>query len=202
MEVPRHPDDLARLLVARLNARDVDGIVALYEQDAVLALPDGSLAEGAEAIRAFFTQLAVPQTFELGRQSPALVLDDLALTSTVLSPEISRPPKSPAANPTAVGAGSSTAPTCSAPVEPADRQVEELVDLHDVVPLAQANRAERHVPDLVDRHRLAHRVTVERREQALDELVHFTDVVPLAPADPRELSGRLVRRHAVFAAAS
>jgi hypothetical protein len=51
MEVAREPNDLALLLVERLNARDVDGIVALYEQDAVLALTDGSLAEGAESIR-------------------------------------------------------------------------------------------------------------------------------------------------------
>jgi hypothetical protein len=87
MEIARHPDDLARLLVERLNARDVDGIVALYEQDAVLALPDGSLAEGAEAIRAFFNQLPA-RTVALGKQSPALIIDDLALTSTVLSPEI------------------------------------------------------------------------------------------------------------------
>jgi hypothetical protein len=88
MEVARHPDDLSRLLVERLNARDLDGIVALYEQDAVLALPDGSLAEGAEAIRAFFSRLDGRSSFTLGRQSPALILDGLALTSTVLSPGI------------------------------------------------------------------------------------------------------------------
>ncbi|WP_192809216.1 hypothetical protein [Actinomadura montaniterrae] len=32
------PDDLSRLVVERLNAGDVDGLVALYEPDAVLAL--------------------------------------------------------------------------------------------------------------------------------------------------------------------
>ncbi|MGW1345923.1 YybH family protein [Kribbella sp. NPDC002412] len=87
MEKAHHPNDLARLLVNRLNARDVDGIVALYEEDAVLALPDGSLAKGAAAIRAYFAQLPGQQA-ALGKRSEALVLGDLALTSTVLSPEI------------------------------------------------------------------------------------------------------------------
>ena len=80
------PDDLARLLVARFNARDVDGMVELYEDDAVLALPDGSLAIGREAIRDFYASLPGDVIFELGRQSSALVSGDLALTSTVLSP--------------------------------------------------------------------------------------------------------------------
>ncbi|MEV0286841.1 nuclear transport factor 2 family protein [Kribbella sp. NPDC050820] len=87
MEKAHHPNDLARLLVNRLNARDVDGIVALYEEDAVLALPDGSLAKGAAAIRAYFAQLQLNQLVALGKRSEALMLGDLALTSTVLSPE-------------------------------------------------------------------------------------------------------------------
>ena len=45
------PDDLSRLIVERLNAGDVDGVVALYERHAVLALPDGRVATGAEEIR-------------------------------------------------------------------------------------------------------------------------------------------------------
>ena len=84
MEQAQHPEDLARLLVPRLNAHDVDGIVALYEEDAVLALPDGSLARGSDAIRAFYDSLPTGQTFQPGQQSPALVQGDLALTSTVL----------------------------------------------------------------------------------------------------------------------
>lgn len=42
------PEELSRLIVERLNAGDVDGRVALYEPDAVLALPDGQVATGAQ----------------------------------------------------------------------------------------------------------------------------------------------------------
>ncbi|MGI8766719.1 MAG: hypothetical protein ACR2KM_09450 [Gemmatimonadaceae bacterium] len=38
-EPARDPEDLARLLVTRANSGDVDGMVALYEADAVLACP-------------------------------------------------------------------------------------------------------------------------------------------------------------------
>src|SRR5215218_6429023 len=82
------PDDLARLLVARFNARDIDGMMELYEDDAVLALPDRSLAVGRNAIREFYASLPGDVTFQVGRQSAALVSGDLALTSTVLSPTI------------------------------------------------------------------------------------------------------------------
>jgi hypothetical protein len=40
------PQDLARLLVARANAGDIEGMVNLYEPDAVLAWGDGRIAVG------------------------------------------------------------------------------------------------------------------------------------------------------------
>ena len=49
-EPAREPEDLARHLLSRINAGDVEGLVALYESDAVLVLPDGYLAVGAAAI--------------------------------------------------------------------------------------------------------------------------------------------------------
>lgn len=36
-----NPEDLARLFVSRANAGDVEGLVALYEPDAVLAGTEG-----------------------------------------------------------------------------------------------------------------------------------------------------------------
>src|SRR5262245_9696212 len=42
-EPARNPEDLARFFVVRANAGDVEGLVALYEPDAVLAAPDGQL---------------------------------------------------------------------------------------------------------------------------------------------------------------
>ncbi len=38
------PEDLARLLMERVNAGDLDGVVALYELEAVLALPGEEVA--------------------------------------------------------------------------------------------------------------------------------------------------------------
>lgn len=65
------PEDLARLLVERVNAGDLDGVVALYEADAVLALPGGEVAEGEEGIRRFYGDLrATGPSFSPGEQSP------------------------------------------------------------------------------------------------------------------------------------
>lgn len=78
-----HPEDLGRFFVARANAGDVEGQVALYEPGAVLALPGGETAVGSEAIRdAYRRLLAVDRTYTAESQPPALVNGDLALTST------------------------------------------------------------------------------------------------------------------------
>ncbi len=84
-EPVRDPQDLARLLIARELKGDADGMAALYEPDAVMALRDGRLAAGREAIREFYAGLiAAGRKFELGEQRPAFVNGDLALTSTRL----------------------------------------------------------------------------------------------------------------------
>lgn len=78
------PNDLAQLLVHRFNDRDVDGLVALYEDDAVLDTGRG-MAIGATAIREFWAQLLSGEmTATLGEQADAMVSGDLALTSTRL----------------------------------------------------------------------------------------------------------------------
>lgn len=80
-----NPEDLARLLVERVNAGDLEGVVALYEQDAVVAVPADQVAVGRDAIRRFYSDLlAGGPHFEPGNQLPALQLGDLALTSTRL----------------------------------------------------------------------------------------------------------------------
>lgn len=80
------PDDLARLLWERMNAGDLDGIVALYEPDAVLALPGGRVATGSAEIREAFEKLLASQSsFAPGEQRPVLLVGDLALTSARLA---------------------------------------------------------------------------------------------------------------------
>jgi ketosteroid isomerase-like protein len=79
------PEDLAEMLVERVNDGDLDGLVALYEPEAVLALPDGRAARGAEAIAEFWSGfLKRSPRVAGGKQAPALVRDDLALTSSRL----------------------------------------------------------------------------------------------------------------------
>lgn len=73
------PEDLARLLVQRINAGDLEGVVSLYERNAVLALPGGQVAVGQDAIRRFYADLLQSKpTFEPGEQLPELRLGDLA----------------------------------------------------------------------------------------------------------------------------
>jgi len=46
-EPAAQPEDLGRYFLERANAGDVEGIVALFEPEAVLALPPGRLAAGS-----------------------------------------------------------------------------------------------------------------------------------------------------------
>jgi ketosteroid isomerase-like protein len=81
----RQPEELSRLIVERLNAGDVDGLVALYEPDAVLALPEGQVATGAQEIRKAYERLVAGRPpFAPGTQRPTLRCGDLALTSSRL----------------------------------------------------------------------------------------------------------------------
>jgi ketosteroid isomerase-like protein len=79
------PEDLSRLVVERLNAGDVEGLVALYEPDAVLALPNGQVATGTKEIRQAYEHLVADRpAFVPGQQQPTLRTGDLALTSVRL----------------------------------------------------------------------------------------------------------------------
>jgi ketosteroid isomerase-like protein len=80
------PEDLARFFVSRANAGDVEGLVALYEPDAVLAGPEGQTLVGTEAIRGFYAELLADRPrFDPGEQRPVLRRGDLALTSSRLA---------------------------------------------------------------------------------------------------------------------
>ncbi len=81
----RDPQDLARQLVSREQAGDVEGMAILYEPDAILDIGHGEVARGREAIRAFYAELvATGRRFDLAAQREAIVSGDLALTSTRL----------------------------------------------------------------------------------------------------------------------
>jgi ketosteroid isomerase-like protein len=80
------PEELGRFFVERANAGDLDGLVAIYEPDAVLAFPPGEVSVGHEEIRRTYADLvaARPQ-FAPGEPQPTLRRGDLALTSTKIA---------------------------------------------------------------------------------------------------------------------
>jgi ketosteroid isomerase-like protein len=81
------PQELERLLIVRQHAGDVDGMVALFEPDAVIDCGGGQFVRGHAAIRAFYAEIvAAGRKFGKGEQRPALICGDLALTSTRLPP--------------------------------------------------------------------------------------------------------------------
>ncbi|MBO0685566.1 MAG: nuclear transport factor 2 family protein [Candidatus Dormibacteraeota bacterium] len=81
-EPARRPEDLGRYFLERANAGDVEGLVELYEADAVLAFPSGRLTMGREAIRQVYTELLASRPTFSGEQAPAILNGDLAFTST------------------------------------------------------------------------------------------------------------------------
>ncbi len=84
-EPAARPEDLGRYFLERANAGDIEGLVALYEPEAVLAFPAGQLTAGHEEIRKVYAELlAGKPSFSSAGQSPAIRNGDLALTSTRL----------------------------------------------------------------------------------------------------------------------
>jgi ketosteroid isomerase-like protein len=81
--VIRDPQELEPLLIARADAGGIDGMVALYEPNAVVAIGEGKVARGANEIRQYFTDLlANGFVFHAGEQYPAIVNGEFALTSS------------------------------------------------------------------------------------------------------------------------
>src|SRR5262245_42780563 len=79
------PQDLERLLVTRQRAGNVDGMMVLYEPQAIIDCGDGRFLLGTDAIRAYFAErVASGRKFEIGEQRPPVVSGELALTSTRL----------------------------------------------------------------------------------------------------------------------
>ena len=81
----RDPQDLECLLIDRQWVGDIDGMVALFEPDAVVDSGETELIRGHEPIRALFEAFAASgRKFQRGEQRPAAINGDLALTSTRL----------------------------------------------------------------------------------------------------------------------
>ena len=82
-EKAQKPEDITRLFVERANAKDAEGLAALYEEDAVMAYPPGEQTVGREAIRKLWEE-ALPHMPRFEPETPlaTLISGDLGLTST------------------------------------------------------------------------------------------------------------------------
>ena len=82
----KDPNDLEQYFVERANAGDVEGLVALYEPNAIVTNGDGEIAVGLNQIREFFIRfLADRPKLDPSNQAAPLCSVDLALTSSRLS---------------------------------------------------------------------------------------------------------------------
>src|SRR5579884_582833 len=81
-EQARQPEDLNRFFLERANAGDVEGVVALYEPDAVLVGPGRQMISGTPALRQAYTQLFASKPTFAGETQTAIRNGNLALTST------------------------------------------------------------------------------------------------------------------------
>jgi ketosteroid isomerase-like protein len=80
LKAAREPEDLARLFNERANAGDVDGLIALYEPEAVVAVGE-VVATGQAEIRTFYADLLARRSnFPAVDAPPALRNGSVALT--------------------------------------------------------------------------------------------------------------------------
>jgi uncharacterized protein (TIGR02246 family) len=76
----RKPEDVDRLFGDRVNAGDVEGMVALYEPGATLVTQDAGILVGQSAIREYLGMMpAMKPTIDMGVARVVPVGDDLAV---------------------------------------------------------------------------------------------------------------------------
>ncbi len=82
----KESNDLEKYFIERANAGDIEGILALYEPGATMAVGNGKSVVGLSQIREHLVKFSAsrPQ-FDPSIQSPALCSGDPALTSSRLS---------------------------------------------------------------------------------------------------------------------
>jgi len=75
------PGQLGQLFAERANAGDLEGMLALYEQDATFIGPDGASASGRDAIRERLAGLLAMHPGITATSSQVVVAGDVALMS-------------------------------------------------------------------------------------------------------------------------
>jgi ketosteroid isomerase-like protein len=74
-----NPTDIHSAVEEAFNARDLDGLIRLYEKDARMATPDGSVVEGIDAIREVWQGLLAMNGRMTLRTRFAVEMGDIAL---------------------------------------------------------------------------------------------------------------------------
>ncbi len=79
---PLKPEDPDRMITEALNAGDLDGVVALYEPEAILLTgpEEGNVARGTEAIRRFFSEFIAMKPKARTEVDMTIQVGDIALT--------------------------------------------------------------------------------------------------------------------------
>jgi len=73
------PEAIHRAVEEAFNAKDIDGLVALYEKDARMVGPDGSVAVGLDAIREQWQGFMAMNVQMKLRTRFSIEMDDIAL---------------------------------------------------------------------------------------------------------------------------
>ena len=92
----KEPQELGRLFEARLGAGDLEGILALYEPDAVLHFPPGNVASGRDAIRATLEQALAGRPRIKLQPKDVLQVGELALLTNGWTMDVTGPDGQPA----------------------------------------------------------------------------------------------------------
>jgi ketosteroid isomerase-like protein len=84
LKTAQNPAEITSLFVERANSKDVDGLLDLYEPDAVLAFPPGQETVGHDALREVLQGMIdhAEGPFELEEPAPTIYFEDIAVTST------------------------------------------------------------------------------------------------------------------------
>lgn len=81
-KLPSQPEDWPRLFTERLNAGDLEGVVALYEPDARFVTPSGETLVGRDRMRLVLAGLIDTGTRMQGEVVKVVTADDIAVLYT------------------------------------------------------------------------------------------------------------------------
>ncbi len=86
-----HPTDIHTTFMNAVNAKDVDGLLAMYDTSGIAVHLDGSECTGSDAMRGMFSELTGFIRTIHGTTRKVLVGGDIALSSAAWTAEITLP---------------------------------------------------------------------------------------------------------------